>query len=84
MKQIRDHPYRIKIIGGPGSGKTNSLFNLINQQPATAKIYLQAKGPYEAIYQFLISKRKSTGLKPFDNLIRRKNCDSRKYTNWRS
>ena len=26
--QIPDHPYRILIIGGSGSGKTNSLFNL--------------------------------------------------------
>ena len=28
------------IIGGSGSGKTNSLFNLINQQPDTDKIHL--------------------------------------------
>ena len=28
---IPDHPYRILIIGGSGSGKTNTLFNLINQ-----------------------------------------------------
>ena len=41
--QISDHPYRISIIGGPGSGKTNSLFNLINQQPHVDKIYLYAK-----------------------------------------
>ena len=27
--QIPDHPYRISIIGGSGSRKTNSLFNLI-------------------------------------------------------
>ena len=26
-----DHLYRILIIGGYGYGKTNSLFNLINQ-----------------------------------------------------
>ena len=25
--QIPDHPYRILIIGGSGSGKTNLLFN---------------------------------------------------------
>ena len=30
---IPDHPYRILIIGGSGSGKTNALFNLINEQP---------------------------------------------------
>ena len=26
---IPDHPYRILMIGGSGSGKINSLFNLI-------------------------------------------------------
>ena len=29
---IRDHPYRILIIGGSGSGKTNALLNFINKQ----------------------------------------------------
>ena len=27
---IPDHPYRILIIGGSGSGKTNVLINLMN------------------------------------------------------
>ena len=40
-----------------------SLFNLINQQPDIDKIYLKAKDPYEAKYQFLIKKRETTGLK---------------------
>ena len=31
--KISDHPYRILIIRGSGSGKTISLFNLISQQP---------------------------------------------------
>ena len=30
---ILDHPYRILIIGGSGSGKTNLLLNLIGNQP---------------------------------------------------
>ena len=30
---IPDHPYRILIIGGSGSGKSNVLLNLINNQP---------------------------------------------------
>ena len=30
---ISDHPYRILIVGGSGSGKTNALLNLINNQP---------------------------------------------------
>ena len=49
--QISCHPYRILIIGGSGSGKTNSLFNLINEEPDIDKIYLYAKDPYEAKYR---------------------------------
>ena len=64
---IPDHPYRILIIGGSGSGKTNALLNLINNQPDIDKIYLYAKDPYEAKYQFLINKRESTGLKHFND-----------------
>ena len=30
---IPDHPYRISIIGGSRSGKTNVLLNLIKNQP---------------------------------------------------
>ena len=51
---IPDHPYRILIIGGSGSGKTNVLLNLIENQPDIDKIYLHAKDPYEAKYQCLI------------------------------
>ena len=61
--QSTDHPYRLLIIGGSGSGKTILLFNLINQQPDIHKIYLHAKDPSEAKYQFLINKWESTGLK---------------------
>ena len=45
--QIPDHPYKLLIIRGPASGKTNSLFNLIKQQSDIDKIYLYAKDPYE-------------------------------------
>ena len=31
--EIPDHPYRILIVGGSGSGKTNALLNLINHEP---------------------------------------------------
>ena len=61
--EIPDHPYRILIIGGSASGKTNALLNLINHEPDIDKIYLYAKDPYEAKYQLLINKRGSTGLK---------------------
>ena len=64
---IADHPYRILIIGGSGSGKTNALLNLINNQPDIDKIYLYAKGLYEAKYNFLIDKRESTELNHFNH-----------------
>ena len=38
---IPDHPYRILTIGGSGSGKTNTLHNLINEQNDIDKIYMQ-------------------------------------------
>ena len=53
---IPDYPYRIFIIGGSGSGKTNALLNLINNEPDIDKIYLYAKDPYDAKYQYLINK----------------------------
>ena len=40
---IPDHPYRILITGGSGSGKTNLLLNLIENQPDIDKIHLYAK-----------------------------------------
>ena len=64
---IPDHPYRILIIGGSGSGKTNALLNLINNQPDIDKIYSCAKDPYEAKYQYLINKREKVGLDHFDD-----------------
>ena len=60
---IPDHLYRMLIIGGSGSRKTNALLNLINNQPNIDKIYLYAKDPYEAKYLFLINRRENTGLK---------------------
>ena len=62
---ILDHPYRILIIGGSGSGKTNALLKSINNQPDIDKIYLYVKDPYEPKNQFLINKRESSGLKQF-------------------
>ena len=64
---IPNHPYRILIIGGSGSGKTIALLNSINSQPDVDKIYLYVKDLYEAKYQFLINKRESTGLKHFND-----------------
>ena len=63
---VLDHPYRILIVGGSGSGKTNALLNLINNQPDIDKIYLYAKDPYEAKYQYLINRRKKVALDHFN------------------
>ena len=40
---IPDHPPRILIIGGSGSGKRNTLLSLIKEQDDIDKIYLYAK-----------------------------------------
>ena len=64
---IPDHPYRILITGGSRSGKTNALLNLINNQSDIDKIYLYAKDPYEAKYQYLINKREKASLKHFND-----------------
>ena len=52
---IPEHSYIILTVGGSGSGKTNALLNLINNQPDTDKIYLYVKDPFEAKYQYLIN-----------------------------
>ena len=53
-----DHPYRIIIIVGSGSGKTNALINLINEQNDIGKIYLYATDLSEPKYEYLIKKRR--------------------------
>ena len=58
---IPDHPHRILIISGSGSGKTNALLNLINEDNID-KIYLHAKDLRKDKYQFLIKKRKDVGI----------------------
>ena len=60
---IPDHPSRILIIGGSGSGKTNTLLNLINEQNDIGKIYLYARDLNEPKYKTLIEKRENAGIK---------------------
>ena len=48
---IPDHLYRTLIIGGSGSGKTNTLLNLINEQDDTDKIYFYGKDLREPKYE---------------------------------
>ena len=51
------------LIGGSGSGKTNALLNLINEQDDIDKIYLYAKDFSEPKYECLIKKRENAGIK---------------------
>ena len=67
---IPDHPYRILIIGGPGSGKTNALINLIREQDkgdVIDKMYLYARNLNKPKYQFLIEECENVGIKHYDN-----------------
>ena len=48
-----------------GSGKTNALLNLLKNQPDIDKIYLYAKDPDKAKYQYLINKREGVGINHF-------------------
>ena len=60
---IPDDPYRILIIGGSASGKTNVLLNLISHQEDFWKIYLYAKDLNEPKYHLFIKKYEDEGIK---------------------
>ena len=64
---IPDHLYRILIIGGFGSGKTNALINLINGQDDIDKIYLYEKDLSEPKCEILIKNCKNVGIKHFSD-----------------
>ena len=64
---IPDHPYRILITGGSGTGKTKTLINLINKQNYIDKIYLYARDLSEPKYEYLIKKREDAGIKHLNN-----------------
>ena len=64
---IPDHPYRILIIGGSDSGKTNTLINFINEQNNIDQIYLYARDLNEPKYKYLIKKREDVEIKHVNN-----------------
>ena len=53
---ISHHPYRILIIGGSGSEKTNTILNLINEQNDIDKMYLYARDLNAPKYKILVKK----------------------------
>ena len=63
MLQIPNYPYQFLLTGGSGSGKRNTLLNLINHHNDIDKVYLFAKDPYDTKDQFLIFKDQSVGSK---------------------
>ena len=64
---IPDSLYRILIIGGFRSGKTNALINLINEEDDINKIYLHAKDLSEPKHEILIQNREGVGIKHFND-----------------
>ena len=60
---VPDRPYRVLIIGGSGSRKTNTLLNLINKKNDIDKIYLYARDLDKPKYKILIKKCKDAGIK---------------------
>ena len=60
---IHDCPYRILIIGGSGSGKTDVLLNLIKHQgPNIDKIHLFVKESFKSKCKLLINGREKLGI----------------------
>ena len=64
---IPDHPYRILIIGGSGSGKNKFIIKFMKNQPDIDEKYLYVKDPYESKYQYLINKREGVGINHFND-----------------
>ena len=64
---LPDHLYKILITVGSGSGKKNTLINLINEQNNTDNIYLYARDLSEPKYEYLIKKREDAGIKHVNN-----------------
>ena len=62
-KHNENWPYTPDHPGGSGSGKTNTLLNLTNEQRDIDKIYLYAKDLSESKYEHLINNRENASIK---------------------
>ena len=72
------------MIGSSGSGKTNALVNLINEQDNIDNIYLYAKHLSEPKHEFLIKNREDARRKHLDGpnaFIERSNTTDDVYEN---
>ena len=79
---IPDYPYIIFIIGGSGSGKTNALLNLVNEQndiDNLLTIYFYAKDLSEPKYEFLIKEREDVVTNFFNDPNGFIECSNRMY-----
>ena len=61
--KIPHHPYRILVIDGSGTGKTNILLNLIHNQPDSDKIYIYTKDTFDNKFQLIPENHYQTGIK---------------------
>ena len=75
--QIPDHPCRILIIGGSGSGKANLLFNLINQQPDILHTIMKIPNKRK-IQRIAFNHSSAIDFKDFMNLY--KTCSGKPYS----
>ena len=55
------------IIGGSGSGETNALINLINEQNDSDKTNLYVGNLSEPKYEYLIKKREDARIKHYND-----------------
>ena len=76
---IPHHSYKILIIGGSGSGKTNTLLTLVHEQNDIDKIYLYARDLNELKYKVLIKKHKDAGIKHLNDLKAFIKCSNTMY-----
>jgi ABC-type dipeptide/oligopeptide/nickel transport system ATPase component len=62
-------PFRALLIGGSGSGKTQTLLNLLHNMPNTFnEIYIITKNKNEPLYEYLEDKLSKQGLKVVEGI----------------
>lgn len=62
------HPFRVLIVGGSGTGKTNIAVNILHYSQAFDEIHIFAKDITEPLYKFLAEEKKVTISDTLDDL----------------